>query len=194
MAEHASVDAPHAPNHNQIYAGDSAMTATDTSIVGQKFNHLTILRRLPKAEEAKHRLGKVLAQCDCGSIKEYFLTNIKIGNSRSCGCPQFRPTKKHPEAGGREYKVWSNMKQRCLNENNAYYPMYGGRGITVCDRWKKFENFYSDMGECPEGLTLERKENDEGYGPENCIWADRKTQAGNRRSSLVNRNKIDGVL
>jgi hypothetical protein len=76
------------------------------------------------------------------------------------------------------------MRQRCFNPSDKGYKNYGGRGITVCDRWMDFANFIADMGPCPPKLMLERKDNNGNYAPENCIWTDRTTQNRNRRTSL----------
>jgi len=92
----------------------------------------------------------------------------------------------HDEARQRtpEYEAWRAMRQRCLNPKHRAYKRYGARGITICARWSNYSAFLADMGRCPPGLTLERKDNALGYGPENCIWATRKAQQRNRRNTL----------
>lgn len=78
------------------------------------------------------------------------------------------------------YSVWASMRNRCLNENDKHFHLYGGRGVTVCERWNDFRNFIADMGERPEGGELERINNDKGYSPNNCKWATRAEQLRNR--------------
>lgn len=91
-----------------------------------------------------------------------------------------KPT--HGMRYSKEYTAWSHMKDRCLNPKNKRYADYGGRGITVCERWMSFENFFEDMGLAPsKNLTLERVENEDGYYKENCKWATAKEQVINRR-------------
>lgn len=91
-----------------------------------------------------------------------------------------------------EYQCWTNMKTRCFNRNYRDWPRYGGRGVTVCDRWRcSFENFLVDMGPRPSGGTLERCDNDGNYEPDNCVWATRKSQAENRRTNM--RASVDGL-
>jgi hypothetical protein len=100
----------------------------------------------------------------------------------------------HGMSGTREYRCWKAMKTRCLNPVHQCYDRYGGRGITVCDRWlSSFESFIEDMGRCPEGLTLERDDNDKGYDPGNCRWATRRDQQRNRRAFYSNKSGIKGV-
>jgi len=98
--------------------------------------------------------------------------------------------KKHGKSSTAIYGVWNSMRERCQNPEAAAYANYGGRGITVCERWQSFSNFYEDMGDAPPGLTLDRIDNDRGYSPENCRWATRTEQARNKRS--LHRLTVDG--
>ena len=97
-------------------------------------------------------------------------------------------------AGGKfspTYQTWTTMWTRCTNPKRASWKDYGGRGITVCEEWKSFENFLADMGERPQGYTLDRRDNDSGYYPENCRWATADEQRGNTRATIW--VEIDGV-
>jgi hypothetical protein len=85
----------------------------------------------------------------------------------------------------RAFKSWAHMRARCSNPTDAAYANYGGRGIKVCERWGDFATFLADMGPPGAGQSIERLNNDAGYSPDNCIWADKTTQANNRRSSRL---------
>jgi hypothetical protein len=126
-------------------------------------------------------------KCDCGKEKIIRVDGVKSGQTKSCGC--FRNT--HTMSKTSIYRSWASMKSRCHNENVPHYKDYGGRGITVCEEWMEFENFYKDMREKPEGKTLDRINNDKGYYKKNCRWATRKEQSNNVRTNrhLVYKNK-----
>lgn len=137
-----------------------------------------------------------LCHCDCGTEIVVRACNLKSGHTQSCGClhsehsrEQSLKNRTHGH-GGRDkkrsitYNSWYNMKARCSNPKATGYENYGGRGITVCKRWLEFENFLADMGERPDGLTLDRKNNEGNYEPSNCRWATRIEQNNNTRRQL----------
>lgn len=102
---------------------------------------------------------------------------------------------KHGMSNSPEFAIWRTMRQRCSNLKNKDYADYGGRGITVCDRWaKSFLSFYKDMGPRPAGKWLERSNNDLGYGPGNCIWATPKQQNNNRRPRTLGCDNTTGII
>lgn len=149
-------------------------------ITGQRFGQLVALRVVG----AYRRERAWLCQCDCGGLSTVSVSNLVSGNTTTCGHGKgFRS--EHGMTGTRTHRCWGNMKARCLNPRVPNFKRYGGRGITVCERWLTFENFLEDMGECPEGQTLERKDNSKGYEPDNCRWATPKEQAANRRTNVL---------
>ena len=129
--------------------------------------------------------------CECGNTKEMLASHINHKKMPSCGCYSNKAKGDHSRTHGltktREFNSWKGMKSRCYNPKNKHYKDYGGRGISVCERWLlSFESFYSDMGAKPDkSLSIERLDVNGDYTPENCIWADSKQQAKTRRTTLL---------
>lgn len=156
-------------------------------LTGQRYGRLTVIS-LDTTRVAR-RNGKMwLCRCDCGARASVSGERLRNGRTRSCGCLRVEmrgtQTLTHGMSKSPTWNCWQRMRRRCYDPNSIQYPYYGGRGITVCERWEKFENFLEDMGEVPPGMSIDRIDNDKGYEPGNVRWATKTEQARNKRSNV----------
>ena len=148
------------------------------NLTGQRFGKLVVIN-----QSNERKKGRVCwyCKCDCGGEIITQGRYLQSGGTKSCGCLLKEKVTKHGLGKSRAYSSWHDMLRRCYNPKNHNYEYYGEKGIKVCERWWSFENFYEDMGEKPEGFTLERINNNKDYFPDNCRWASWKDQMQNRR-------------
>lgn len=155
-------------------------------LTGKVFGKLTVMEFSHKNQRRECH-WKCL--CECGKETVVRSNQLTSGRTRSCGCLQKEVTIQRQTTHGmhdtRIYRIWNNMKMRCINVKAPYYSEYGGRGITLCKDWEDFSLFYRDMGESyQDGLEIDRIDVDKGYCKENCRWATRAEQNRNRRDTV----------
>ncbi len=160
-------------------------------LVGTFYGELLVLRS-PVNETVK---GKALVECGCFG-KELVEDNLLLsGDITMCSlCRKTRIDGRHGCAGTTSHTAWLNMRQRCTNPNHMLFKHYGNRGIRVCQEWlDSYKPFMSDMGEQPEGMTLERVDNNQGYFPWNCKWDTQQEQSQNTRRIKLSRDSVQVI-
>lgn len=152
-------------------------------LIGKKFTRLLVIKRVGRTKDYSPTW---LCLCDCGKQMITSTHNLRNKNTRSCGCLRLEVVSSHKMSRSKIYCVWHTMLQKCNNPNNLQYKNYGGRGIKVCKRWMKFENFYKDVGNPPfPRAQIDRINNGKGYFPDNWRWATNKINSRNKRNNII---------
>lgn len=162
--------------------------------IGQKYGTLTLISEFP-GKRLNPR--KFLCRCECGKEAFFYVNHLRNSHTKSCGCKTGEiissKNTRHGFAKGKIrrsiYGIWHGILDRCLNRKRLEFKNYGGRGILVCKRWLRFENFLADMGD-NNGLTIDRINNDGHYNKSNCRWATMKEQLRNTRRTVLNPEMI----
>ncbi len=155
-------------------------------MIGKTFGILIVLSR-----EDNDKCGQLrwLCLCRCSQKKTIYGKHLRSGHTRSCGCLAKNNSTRHKHSKGgkssKTYTSWNLMVRRCVNPNNPSYNNYGGRGISVCRRWRKFDNFLEDMGVRPDGQQIDRIDNNGNYCKSNCRWVTSQQNNRNRRNNHI---------
>lgn len=164
-------------------------------LTGSRYGKLVVISLSQKRSKWGETIWNCL--CDCGNLKEIVGRSLTRGKTKSCGCLCVEKAKqthtKHAKSASGSYATWEAMIQRCKNPNSSNYKNYGGRGIDVCEDWLQFEKFYEDMGDRPEGYSIDRIDNTKSYSKNNCRWATKQQQSFNTFLNINNTSGTRGV-